>query len=117
MGQEEMPAMRRDILDEVDAVKKANGVHPYDPQRPWALVWTRATEHIADKFGSDEFEKPATSVRLEFNALAKSLTATPRFSLQVRVSLVVGRRPWSLGLLRVFLTRRLREAPRGIRKT
>ena len=71
MRQEEMPAMRRDILDEVDAVKKANGVHPYDPQRPWALVWTRATEQIAEKFWSDEFEKPATSVRLELRRLGE----------------------------------------------
>ena len=61
---EEMPSMRRDILEEVEDIKKAGGVHPYNPSRPWYLVWQRATDEKSDKLWETEFEKPATQVKL-----------------------------------------------------
>ena len=71
MRSEEMPDIQRTLVRESEAVKKAGGVHPYDPKRPWAQVWVYATSDKADKFGNDEFIMPATQVRLRLKTLGQ----------------------------------------------
>ena len=48
MRLEEMPSMRLDILDEVEEIKRAGGMNPYDSSRPWHLAWQRATGEKSD---------------------------------------------------------------------
>ena len=68
---EELPDIRRRLASEAEAVKKGGGTHPYDPERPWHLAWQMATGEKCEKFWKDEFEKPATAVRLELARLGE----------------------------------------------
>ena len=68
---EEIPEIRRQLEKEAETVKKAGGTHPFDPARPWHMVWQRATQEQCEKFWRDEFEKPAMAVRLELKRMGE----------------------------------------------
>ena len=71
MRLEEMPAIRRELIKEAEAVHKAGGNHPFDNARPWHHAWLRATSEAADQFWKDELEEPAQAVRLELRRLGE----------------------------------------------
>ena len=71
MRREEMPDMRRELIRESEAVKKAGGRHPYDPAQPWKLVWEMATSKDSNEFWTDEFITPATLVRLHLKEMGE----------------------------------------------
>ena len=64
-----MPVIRRNLIVEAEAVRKAGGQHPFDEARPWAIVWASATEVGCEKFWRDDFIDPAQLVRLELKKL------------------------------------------------
>ena len=71
MRVEEFPRIRRELMKEAEAIKKTGGTHSYDPKRPWALVWQRATGPESDRFWQDEFSTPATLARLHLNHMGE----------------------------------------------
>ena len=71
MRREELPDIRRALVREADAVRKAGGQHPFDNWRPWHMVWQRAVSKDADSFWTKEFVTPATLVRLHLKTMGE----------------------------------------------
>lgn len=71
MRSEELPEIQRTLVREKRVVEAAKGVHPFNPERPWAEAWVRATSERSDKFWNDEFVVPATLVRLRLKSLGQ----------------------------------------------
>ena len=69
MRLEEFEDIRERLEDEKKAVEKANGRHPYNPEKPWDYVWHTAVAD-SERFWKDEFETPASMVKLRLRKLA-----------------------------------------------
>ena len=63
-----MDDIRERLEDEKKTVEAAGGKHPFDPNRPWDLVWHIAAEE-SEKFWKDEFETPAQMVKMRLRKL------------------------------------------------
>ena len=71
MRREEIPTIRRILTAERNAIIKAGGQHPFDPDKPWRLAWKHASGPESKAFWEDEFITPATHVRIHLKSLGQ----------------------------------------------
>ena len=62
-----MERLHRQVLDDYEDAKSRNRDHPYDPDRPWNLVWQMAAD--ASDFWKEELENPGFKVVARVAAL------------------------------------------------
>lgn len=65
---EHMPRLRNQAIEERRESLAAGARHEYDPKRPWAYVWKRATNDAA--FWKRELEDPAGTVIAKLRAIS-----------------------------------------------
>ena len=51
-----MERLHRQVFDEYEDARRRGVGHPYNPDRPWNLVWQKAAEE--SDFWDEELEKP-----------------------------------------------------------
>ena len=65
---EELPDIRRQLLEEKNEVEKSGGTHPFNKEDPWRMVWARAVSKDMDHFWQEEFVTPAMMVRFHLKS-------------------------------------------------
>jgi hypothetical protein len=75
MRLEAMERWRRTGVREEAEAKKAGGVHPYSPDRPWNWVFIKATADV--QFWHDEVEQPSILVAAKANTVSEFVEDAP----------------------------------------
>ena len=68
---EELPGIRRQVIEEKDEIEKSGGNHPFKKDDPWRQVWARAVSNQMDYFWQEEFVMPAMMVRFHLKSIGE----------------------------------------------